>query len=102
MNRIMIHETAQFLNKGLLSQEVQELIKLTLARLEMDSRNYFTVVKKGVRDNIIVTDGNGIVLEFSPIVLKHDLDEDFWIIIDDFRSHPANGVQINFLLPKEY
>lgn len=102
MARIIFQESDQFLRKGLLNKEVQQLSKLALERFIQNSSNYFTVVKKGESNNIIVTDGNDIVFRFSPIKLNKDLDEDLWIIIDDYRTHPQSAIQINFLLPKEY
>ncbi|MNC10541.1 hypothetical protein D3C75_581950 [compost metagenome] len=102
MTRIIFMETAGFLAKGLHPGEVQQLSQFALERFDQDSSNYFTVAKKGATNNIVFTDGNGIVLESCIVQLSENLDEDFWIIIDDYRACSQNAIQINFLLPKEY
>lgn len=102
MTRIIIQETDQFLRKGLLKKEVQQLTKFALERFDQDNSNYFIIAKKGASNNIVFTDGNGIVLESCTVQLSENLGEDFWIIVDDYRAYSQNALQINFLLPKEY
>lgn len=102
MVRVNFNETDGFLVMGLQPKEVSELGRLALVRFGQDSSDYFTVVRKGSRDKILITDGNYDEVDYSPISLKHDLEEDFWIIIDNYGPDSEEGIVINFLLPREY
>lgn len=102
MTRVTFKETDGFLAKGLHSKEVIELGRLALECFGNDNSNYFIVVRKGDKDKLVVTDGNYVEVDYSPISLKQDLDEDFWIIIDNYGPNSTEGIVINFLLPREY
>ncbi|OMD44020.1 hypothetical protein ACDZ28_09075 [Paenibacillus sp. RS8] len=102
MIRVTFNETDGFLAKGLQPKEISELGKAALERFDYDSSNYFTIVRKGNKDKLIVTDGNYEEVDYSPISLKQDLNEDFWIIVDNYGLNSPEGIIINFLLPREY
>ncbi|BCG56749.1 hypothetical protein [Paenibacillus sp. URB8-2] len=99
MTRITFYETEGFTGKGLVSGEIVQLAQIALARYVQNNSEYLTAVKSGKRENIIITDGNGNELSISPITLQQDLDEDFWIIIDNYGPNSVEGIRINFLLP---
>ncbi|MDF9839059.1 MULTISPECIES: hypothetical protein [unclassified Paenibacillus] len=102
MIRIQTCESNGYTNNQVTADEFRELASQAIERFLENNSDYFTVVRKGLKDLVVVTDGYGNSLPFSPMKLVNDLSEDFWIIVDDYRDTTAEALRINFILPEEY